>query len=47
MPKLGQVPCYREKNEHRKFIYGIKLGLRRARRRLDKQVIQRELEQMG
>ncbi len=41
---VGDVPCYRDKKRHKKYRYGAKKGLRRARRRLDKKVVKEELE---
>jgi hypothetical protein len=40
----GMVQCYRNKERHAKWKWGQKKGLRRARRRLSKLIINQELE---
>ncbi len=36
---VGNVACYRDKKSHAKWRWGRKKGLRRARRRLDKDLV--------
>jgi hypothetical protein len=40
----GMVACYRDKASHAKWRWGRKLGARRARRRLGKEIIAEALE---
>jgi len=40
----GMIPCYRTKKRHAQWRWGRKKGLRRARRRLERKLIQDELE---
>jgi len=35
----GMVPCYRDKKRHASWRWGRKKGLRRARRRLDREIV--------
>lgn len=39
----GSIPCYRDKKSHAKWRWGQKKGLRRARRRVDREVIEQEM----
>ena len=36
MPHAGQVPCHRSKEDHAKWRWGKKKGMRRARRRMER-----------
>jgi len=38
----GDMACYRDKKSHAKWRWGKKKGTRRARRRLDKKVIEED-----
>jgi hypothetical protein len=40
---VGSISCYRTKKRHKKYRYGAKKGLRRARRRVSKKIIQKEM----
>jgi hypothetical protein len=39
---VGTIPLYRTKKRHKKYRFGAKKGLRRARRRVDKETIKKE-----
>jgi len=41
----GNVPCYRTKDLHAKWRWGRKRGLRRARRRFDRELVMEETSQ--
>lgn len=40
----GYVACYRDKKRHAMWRWGRKKGLRRARRRLSKEIVRSEIE---
>jgi len=42
--RVGHIPCYRSKSRHADWRWGKKKGLRRARRRLEHQIIQDALK---
>lgn len=42
LPHIGGVPCHRGKNNHKKWLWGMKKGLRRARRRLSTRIVREE-----
>jgi hypothetical protein len=40
---VGMIPCYRDKDRHAKWRWGRKKGLRRARRRIGRDLVRQEL----
>lgn len=40
---VGHVSCHRDKKRHAQYRWGMKKGLRRARRRLDEGIIEAQI----
>ena len=44
MPHVGEVPCRRSAKRHRRYIWGMKKGARRARRQDEVRLIRNAVE---